>query len=496
CYISQRSISMDIATNSAVWISIALVFIVAVVTKVARGRVISEPTCNRPPPPLVNFVSIIGLLYTLVTKGLQAMVSYQYSELGSVFTVSLVGVKLTFLVGPEVSEHFYQGLDSEVTPNMREFSVPMIGKGVAYGADATTRNEQGRFYSDALKPSKLRSHVGPMLQEVENYFAKWGHEGTVDLGQELQQLLVLISARCLTGKEVREQTFDDFFGLFDEMLDNGMTLTSAPTLANFRRDRAHTKLIEMCTEIVRSRKSSNQVEEDVLQNLIDSRYRDGRSTTEREVAGLIIALLIAGKHTSSSTSTWTGACLINSRRWLSAAIEEQKQIMRKYGDCIDYNVLLEMDVLHCCIKEVLRMHPPGLASCRRVHKSFSVRSKEGIEYEIPRGHTIVSPILLNSNIPYIYEDPGTYDPGRFRAGREEDKVGGRFSYTAFGCGRHACPGEAYAYMQIKVIWSHLLRNFELTLQSPFPDTNWWKTVPEPKGKVTVSYKRRQLLSVY
>nr|CAB3490099.1 unnamed protein product [Digitaria exilis] len=335
---------------------------------------------------------------------------------------------------------------------------------------------------------------------LQSYFAKWGQQGTVDLKHEFERLLVLISARCLIGKEVREKADDDFVTLFDELIENGVNLTSvlfpyAPTLANFRRDRARVKLVETLTEIVRSRKSSNQVESDVLQKLIDSKYRDGRPTTESEVTALIIALLLGGKHTSSTTSTWTGAHLLNNRKWLLAAIEEQKEIVRKHGHFIDYNVVQEMDILYCCIKEALRMHPPAAVNFRKVLKNFTVRCKEGAEYEIPRGHTIVSPILFNSNLPYIYKEPSMYDPGRFSPGREEDKVGGKFSYQAFSGGRHSCTGEAYAYMQIKLIWSHLLRNFELELESPFPDTNWWKIIPELKGKVMVSYKRRQLLGI-
>jgi sterol 14alpha-demethylase len=65
-------------------------------------------------------------------------------------------------------------------------------------------------------------------------------------------------------------------------------------------------------------------------------------------------------------------------------------------------------------------------------------------------------------------------------------------YTTFSGGRHACIGESYAYMQIKAIWSHLLRNFELKLESPFPETNWSKISPEPNGKVIVGYKRQLL----
>ncbi|KAL6654838.1 hypothetical protein ACP70R_008303 [Stipagrostis hirtigluma subsp. patula] len=487
----------------AMWFSIALVFITAIVKKVAKGRtVVFDPVCNKPSPPVVTGFSVIGVLHKFVTNGFQAMIHDQYTRLGSVFTISFFGTKLTFLIGPEVSDHFFQGLESEISyGDIIEFTVPMIGKEVGYGVDAATRHEQNRFQIDALKASKLRYHVGPMLQEVEDYFGRWGQQGTVDIKQGLEHLLMLIAGRCLLGKEVREKMFDEVLTLFHELIDNSLCLTSvlfpyAPTLATRRRDRARAKLSKMFSEIVRSRKSSNRAEDDVLQSLIDARYKDGRPTTESEVTGLIISLIFAGKHISSATNTWIGARLLNHTRWLAAAVEEQDQIIRRHGVHIDYNALQEMDILHRCMKETLRLHPPTMTFFRRVHKNFTVTTKEGNEYEILRGHTIVSPILFNNNIPYIYKDPGLYDPDRFGHGREEDRAGGKFSYTAFGGGRHSCPGEAFAYMQMKVIWSHLLRNFELVLLSPFPETSWASIVPEPKGKVMVDFKRRQLPSAY
>lgn len=308
---------------------------------------------------------------------------------------------------------------------------------------------------------------------------------------------MLIAGRSLLGKEVRETMLDDFFTAYHRMMDNGTHLTSmvfpyAPTLINYRRDSARAKLSEMLTKIVRLRKISNRVEEDVLQNLIDSKYRDGRPTTESEITGLMIGLLMAAKQSCSATVTWTGAYLLNHPRWLAAVIEEQKEIVSKQGDYIDYKTLLDMENLHRCIKETLRMQPTLPMLLRKVHKDFILQTKEGHVYEIPRGHTIASPVLFNSNLPHIYKDPEVYDPDRFGPTREEDKVGGKFSYLGFSGGRHACLGEAYAYAQIKVIWSHLLRNFELKLVSAFPETDWSRVVPEPKWKVTVSYKRKQL----
>ncbi|KAF8653471.1 hypothetical protein HU200_062217 [Digitaria exilis] len=233
------------------------------------------------------------------------MIHEEYPQLGSVFTISFFG-QVTFLIGPEVLGHFYQGVDSEISHgNTLEFTVPMFGKEVLYGVDVATRYEQLRFYSNALKPPKLRNHTDPMVQEVEDYFSQWDQEGIVDIKWELPQLLMLISSRCLLGREVREKMFKEVYTLFHELNDNGLHLTSvlfpyAPTLANYRRDRAHAKLSEMFTNI-----------RDVLQNLMDSKYKDSRPTTEAEVIGLIMSLMFSGMHTSSAASTWTGVRLLS-----------------------------------------------------------------------------------------------------------------------------------------------------------------------------------------
>ena len=72
----------------------------------------------------------------------------------------------------------------------------------------------------------------------------WYH---IDLKQELEQLLMLISARCLLGKEVREKMFDEVFSAFHELTENSLQLTSllfpyAPTLMTRRHDRASARL--------------------------------------------------------------------------------------------------------------------------------------------------------------------------------------------------------------------------------------------------------------
>lgn len=94
------------------------------------------------------------------------------------------------------------------------------------------------------------------------------------------------------------------------MLPISVIFPYLPIPAHRKRDRARKKLADIFTKIIHSRKQSGNKEADMLQSFIESRYKDGRSTTEGEVTGLLIAALFAGQHTSSITSTWTGAYLL------------------------------------------------------------------------------------------------------------------------------------------------------------------------------------------
>ncbi|KAL0385261.1 UNVERIFIED_CONTAM: Sterol 14-demethylase [Sesamum radiatum] len=457
--------------NNKIW-NVGLLLVATLVAAKLISALIIPRSKKRLPPTVSSWPVVGGLLRFM--KGPIVMLREEYPKLGSVFTLNLLNKNITFLIGPEVSAHFFKAPES----------------------DLSQQEEQFRFFTEALRVNKLKGYVEQMVTETEDYFAKWGDSGEVDLKYELEHLIILTASRCLLGEEVRNKLFDDVSALFHD-LDNGMLPISVifpylPIPAHRRRDQARKKLADIFANIITSRKQTGKTQNDLLQCFIDSKYKDGRSTTESEVTGLLIAALFAGQHTSSITSTWSGAYLMRNPKFMSAVVDEQKSIMQKHGNKIDYDTLSEMEVLYRCIKEALRLHPPLIMLLRSSHSDFSVKTKEGIEYDIPKGHIVATSPAFANRLPHIYKDPDTYDPDRFAPGRDEDKAAGAFSYISFGGGRHGCLGEPFAYLQIKAIWSHLLRNFEMELISPFPEIDWNAMVVGVKGKVMVRYKRREL----
>ncbi|KAG8648399.1 hypothetical protein MANES_09G188800v8 [Manihot esculenta] len=235
------------------------------------------PRSRKRLPPVVSGWPVVGGLFRFL-KGPIVMLREEYPKLGSVFTVNLAHWKVTFLIGPDVSAHFFKAPEADLSQQeVYQFNVPTFGPGVVFDVDYTVRQEQFRFFTESLRVNKLKGYVDQMVMEAEDYFSKWGESGEVDIKYELEHLIILTASRCLLGREVRDKLFDDVSALFHD-LDNGMLPVSVlfpylPIPAHRRRDRARKRLAEIFANIIASRKLAGRSESDMLQSFIDSKYK-------------------------------------------------------------------------------------------------------------------------------------------------------------------------------------------------------------------------------
>lgn len=123
---------------------------------------------------------------------------------------------------------------------------------------------------------------------------------------------------------------------------------------------------------------------------------------------------------------------------------------------------------------------------------FTVTTRSGKEFTIPQGDVVAASPNFAHTLPHVFADPLKYDPDRFAPPREEDKKT-PFGFIGFGGGRHGCIGSNFAYLQIKTIWSILIRNFEFELLDPVPEPDYESMVIGPKP-CRVRYTRRKLVS--
>eukprot|EP00301_Raphidiophrys_heterophryoidea_P008136 c1305_g1_i2.p1 GENE.c1305_g1_i2~~c1305_g1_i2.p1 ORF type:complete len:345 (+),score=76.52 c1305_g1_i2:107-1141(+) len=339
----------------------------------------------------------------------------------------------------------------------------------------------------------LKSYVSHMVNEATQYFDNhWKSSGEADISKVMADLIILTASRTLLGKEVRENLFEEVSKLLHD-LDEGMVPLTvmfpyAPIAAHRKRDKARDELGRIFSKVIKQRLESGIQVNDMLGALITAHYRDGRALTAQEITGILIATLFGGQHTSSITSTWTGMELTANPQYLGRAIMEQKEMLKQCGKTIDYDALNKMDFLHNCVKEALRLHPPLILLMRHVHEPFDVTTRAGKTYTIPKGETILTSPTMMHRLPHIFTNPDTFDPDRHLG----DKIP-QWGLVNFGAGRHTCLGQPFAYLQVKAIWSVIIRNFDLEFAAKgFPQPNYNAMVIGADRPCIVKYRRRQL----
>jgi len=146
-----------------------LVVATLLVAKIISALIMPRSSKRLPPvikawPPLIG-----GLLRFL--KGPIIVLREEYPKLGNVFTLNLVHKNITFLIGPEVSAHFFKASESDLSQlEVYRFNVPTFGPGVVFDVDYSIRQEQFRFFTEALRVNKLKGYVDQMVVEAQVSF--------------------------------------------------------------------------------------------------------------------------------------------------------------------------------------------------------------------------------------------------------------------------------------------------------------------------------------
>jgi len=422
-----------------------------------------------------------------------------YDQYGPVFTVPIANKRMTFLIGPEAQAPFFKASDDVLSQNeVYGFMKPVFGPGVVYDASKKNRQTQFQSMANGLRVSRLRGYVTKIERETRLFLKGWGTEGEIDIFHALSELTILTASRCLHGDDVRENMFREVSELYHD-LDHGLTpltvfLPNAPTKEHFKRNVARKKMVELFGKVIKNRRDNPDKKHsdgtDILSIFMEIKYKDGTPISDEQVTGLLIALLFAGQHTSCISSTWTSLFVSHNKDIMKRIFEEQKTIFDgKESDELDYDKINQMQLLHDCMKEALRLCPPLILLIRKAMKNVPVKAG-GKNFTIPKGDMVLISPSVGMRLPDVFKDPDTFDPDRFGPGREEHKSS-PFAYMGFGGGMHSCMGQNFAFVQVKTILSVLFREFEIEMiADKIPDIDYEAMVVEPKGDCKIRYKNR------
>ena len=320
----------------------------------------------------------------------------------------------------------------------------------------------------------MQDEIGHFLQEGPHFK---GPSGTVQIPKAMAQITLFTASRCLQGIEVRQKLDTTFADLY-HALDDGFQpinfmLPWFPLPQNRRRDIAQRRMTQIYAEIIKVRRAgAEKRSEDILWTLMDSVYKDGTPMPDSEIAHLMIALLMAGQHSSSVTSSWIMLHLATRPEVMEELYQEQLSVLGNTSKPFTYDGIQKLPLVTNVIRETLRLHPPIHSIMRKVKNPLPI---EGTNWIVPPSHVLLAaPATMGMSDEYFPNaekwDPHRWDGMADPADLEKEKMdygyglvstGADSMYLPFGAGRHRCIGEQFAYVQLTVIVTVMVRKFKL-----------------------------------
>lgn len=341
----------------------------------------------------------------------------------------------------------------------------------------------------ALTTEAFRSYVPIISGEVQSYFKRdagfKGKTGIVDIPKKMAEITIFTASHALQGSAIRNK-FDVSLAALYHDLDMGFTpinfmLHWAPLPWNRKRDHAQRTVAKIYMDTIKERRANSEKDNelDIMKHLMNSTYKNGTPVPDHEVAHMMIALLMAGQHSSSSTSSWIMLRLAQNPQIMDALYEEQAKALGSDMPAIQYEDLSKLPLNQAIVKETLRLHAPIHSIMRAVKQPMAV---PGTKYVIPTSHTLLAAPVVSASDPTYFPNPDEWDPYRWLPGsanaptavrgeEDDEKVdygygivskGAASPYLPFGAGRHRCIGEQFANVQLQTIVAETVREFKFS----------------------------------
>jgi sterol 14-demethylase len=422
-----------------------------------------------PPPPKVSGDGGgTGHLEELRTDPI-GLLERTRAECGDAGEFRLADKEVVLLTGADANEVFFRAPDEDLDQAAAyPFMKPIFGEGVVFDAPPERRREM--LHNQALRDSFMRGHAETIQREVEEMVARWEETGAgeIDLLDWFAELTIYTSSSCLIGRRFRLDLDHRFADLYHDLERGTDALAFVDPYADIdsfrRRDAARVAMVALMQSIIDARLGAGPPEDpeerDLLDVLISITDEEGAARFDADaITGMFISMMFAGHHTTSGTAAWTLIELLRHPEEMAAVVAELDEL---YGDGaeVSYQALRSMPRLEAAIKEALRLHPPLILLLRVANVDLDVAG-----VHIPAGKMVGASPWVSNRLPEAFGDASAFRPGRYLEDPAAD-VANPWNWIPFGAGRHRCVGAAFAMMQLKAIFSVLLKDWTFGAAQP------------------------------
>jgi cytochrome P450 len=391
----------------------------------------------------------------------------RYTEqFGDTFRFYLGGIKEAIVTtNPAVMQHVLK--TNAENYRKSEIQVKRMGHFLGKGL-LTTHGEAWRTQRRLIQKGFDRKQLEALSAIMQDSLAESVRDfdcqirtGPVDIYPHLMKMTFAMVARSLFGAKLRDEDIDVVSHTICTVQEFIVRQTLQPYLNPWfelsgelrRHEQMRTRADAILMKYIKTRRRQPPGN-DLLQTLMDARYSDGEGMSDELVLSESMQLLVAGHETSSNALSWLLYLLSSRPECLECIRQEFDSVLGESP--LTFSDVPRFEFATQVIQEALRLYPPFWMVDRE-----AVADDRVGDIVIPAGSTVIVFVYGAHHAPSYWPSPETFDPQRFA--KNSGKLQPPFTYLPFGGGPRGCIGGNYAMLQILMILSVLLRQYDFEL---------------------------------
>ena len=347
-----------------------------------------------------------------------------------------------------------------------------------FAANGEAWKRQRRMVMAGFDPTHVKAYFPSLLKVAQRLRGRWQRAAAAGQAIELQPELMRFTVDAIAGlafgadvntlesdDEIIQQHLDKIFpALFrrvfaivpwwrwfpraaDRQLARSVAAVNA-AIAGFIAD-ARARLA--------ADPASRAQPPNLLEAMIVAADAGGSGVTDREVAGNVLTMLLAGEDTTANTLAWMLDLLYRHPEALRRAQAEVRALALD-SSAFTPEAMAALNYLEACAHETMRLKP---VAPFQVIEALRDTVIQGVR--VPQGTAIWCVMRGDSVSERHFADPQAFRPERWLvdAGPGQAASSAKRVSMPFGAGPRVCPGRYLALLEIKMAMAMLLAHFDI-----------------------------------
>lgn len=348
-----------------------------------------------------------------------------------------------------------------------------------FSVEGDTWRRQRRLVMQAFDTAHLKSYFPSLVRVTERLRARWTRAvaagASIDLQVDLMRYTVDVTAGLAfgsdidtlqAGHDVLQDDLDKVFPMMQKRMNALVPYWRYVRLPSDRRFERHLarihkeirRFVDDARRGIERDLARGSAPQNLLEAMIVAHDADTGALTDREIAGNVFTILLAGEDTTANSLAWACWLLFRHPDAWQRTVGEIEDVLGDDDLPRSFEQLGRLGYTAACLSEAMRLRPVAPVIGLEALHDTSV-----LDVHAPTGTVVLCLMRPPAMDERNFTHAAQFRPERWLDGEiPADTRTAKRASMPFGAGPRMCPGRYLALCEMKMVLAMLARNFTLT----------------------------------